>query len=143
MEGVDGGIVMEYYNMKWSGKQQKQKEEQIWDKLCRLKARRIEYGVDRPYQYDSSGENRILFRFPPEPNGYLHLGHARAIRLNYESANRLDGYCNLRFDDSNPTKEYERYVESIIRNIEWLGYEVDRKNIKYASQYFDKMEEYL
>jgi len=75
----------------------------------------------------------MMFRFPPEPNGYLHLGHARAIRLNYESANRLNGYCNLRFDDSNPTKDYEKYVESIIRNIEWLGYKVEHEKIKYAS----------
>jgi len=59
----------------------------------------------------------IYFRFPPEPNGYLHIGHAKAIRCNFESAKKLNGLCILRFDDTNPDKEYNKYMDSIIEDV--------------------------
>ncbi|MFC1869432.1 glutamine--tRNA ligase/YqeY domain fusion protein [Thermodesulfobacteriota bacterium] len=80
-------------------------------------------------------------RFPPEPNGYLHIGHAKSICLNFGLASRYGGLCNLRFDDTNPIKEDEEYVESIKENIKWLGFDWDDR-IYYASDYFDRLYEY-
>ena len=80
-------------------------------------------------------------RFPPEPNGYLHIGHAKSICLNFGIAKKYDGKCNLRFDDTNPLKEEVEYVESIIDDVKWLGFEWDDKPL-YASDYFDKMFDY-
>lgn len=74
-------------------------------------------------------------RFPPEPNGYLHIGHAKSICLNFEIAKLYNGYCNLRFDDTNPVKENAQYIKSIQRDIKWLGYKWDG-NIHYSSEYF-------
>lgn len=80
-------------------------------------------------------------RFPPEPNGYLHIGHAKSICLNFGLAEEFNGLCNLRFDDTNPSKEEEEYVESIKENIRWLGYDwADR--LYFASDYFDTLYEY-
>ncbi|HHT38929.1 MAG: glutamine--tRNA ligase/YqeY domain fusion protein [Acholeplasmatales bacterium] len=79
----------------------------------------------------------IITRFPPEPNGFLHIGHARAIIINFELAKNFGGYTNLRFDDTNPEKEEEKYVHSIIEDVKWLGYEP--KAILYASDYFNEM----
>lgn len=79
-------------------------------------------------------------RFPPEPNGYLHIGHAKSICLNFGAAIDYDGTCNLRFDDTNPLKEEEEYVNSIIEDVKWLGFRWD--NLYYASDYFEKMYEY-
>ena len=80
-------------------------------------------------------------RFPPEPNGYLHIGHAKSICLNFSLAKQYNGFCNLRFDDTNPTKEEEEYVESIKEDIKWLGFDwADR--LFYASDYFDKLYDY-
>lgn len=81
--------------------------------------------------------DEIVTRFPPEPNGQLHIGHARAIVTDFESAIAFGGYTNLRFDDTNPVKEDDSYVQAIIKDIRWLGYEP--KNIFYASDYFDEM----
>jgi glutaminyl-tRNA synthetase len=81
----------------------------------------------------------IVTRFPPEPNGHLHIGHARAIVTDFESAIAYGGYTNLRFDDTNPVKEDDSYVQAIIKDIRWLGYEP--KNILFASDYFDEMYE--
>ncbi len=87
-----------------------------------------------------SGEyNEIVTRFPPEPNGYLHIGHAKAITLNFELADEFKGRTNLRFDDTNPLKEDREYVEAIKRDIEWLGFEWD--GLYFASDYFDEMYE--
>jgi glutaminyl-tRNA synthetase len=85
----------------------------------------------------SSGlHSSILTRFPPEPNGYLHIGHAKSICLNFGTAKDYDGLCNLRFDDTNPVKEDIEYVDSIKKDIKWLGLEWNG-NVKYSSSYFD------
>jgi len=78
----------------------------------------------------------IQTRFPPEPNGYLHIGHAKSICLNFGTASDYDGYCNLRFDDTNPTKEDIEYVNSIKKDVKWLGFNWDGE-IKFSSNYFD------
>ncbi|MCR5215174.1 MAG: glutamine--tRNA ligase/YqeY domain fusion protein [Eubacterium sp.] len=83
---------------------------------------------------------KIVTRFPPEPNGYLHIGHAKSILLNYGLAVEYGGQFNLRFDDTNPTKEKEEFVESIVKDVEWLGADF-RGQIFYASNYFDQMYE--
>ncbi|MCO6524065.1 MAG: glutamine--tRNA ligase [Candidatus Schmidhempelia sp.] len=80
-------------------------------------------------------------RFPPEPNGYLHIGHAKSICLNFGIAQDYRGKCNLRFDDTNPTKEDVEYVESIKRDVQWLGFEWDGK-VCYSSDYFDQLYDY-
>ncbi len=82
---------------------------------------------------------RIATRFPPEPNGYLHIGHAKAICLNYGLAKKYGGSFQLRFDDTNPTKEETEYVDSIVDDVQWLtGDSLDGK-IRYASDYFGQM----
>ncbi|MDU1413308.1 MAG: glutamine--tRNA ligase/YqeY domain fusion protein [Clostridium sp.] len=85
----------------------------------------------------SKKHDEIITRFPPEPNGYLHIGHAKSIILNFELADEFKGRTNLRFDDTNPTKEDTEYVESIKEDIKWLGYEWD--NLYFASNYFEEM----
>jgi len=86
-------------------------------------------------------ESRVNTRFPPEPNGYLHIGHAKSICLNFGIAAEFSGLCNLRFDDTNPTKEEVEYVESIKTDVRWLGFSWDEREY-YASDYFGKMYEY-
>ncbi|MEK7864837.1 MAG: glutamine--tRNA ligase/YqeY domain fusion protein [Nitrospirota bacterium] len=88
-------------------------------------------------KYDS----RVHTRFPPEPNGYLHIGHAKSICLNFGIAKEFNGLCNLRFDDTNPTKEEVEYVESIKEDVKWLGFDWDKREY-YASDYFEKIYEY-
>jgi len=78
----------------------------------------------------------IITRFPPEPNGYLHIGHAKSICLNFGTASDYDGYCNLRFDDTNPSKENIEYVKSIKKDIKWLGFRWNNE-VKFSSSYFD------
>ena len=80
----------------------------------------------------------ILTRFPPEPNGFLHIGHAKSIELNFGLAAKYGGQCNLRFDDTNPEKESDVYVNSIIEDINWLGYDYGGKTL-FASDYFDEL----
>lgn len=84
---------------------------------------------------------RIHTRFPPEPNGYLHVGHAKSICLNFGMAEKYGGLCNLRFDDTNPMKEEFEYVESIIRDVRWMGFDWGDR-LFYASDYFEKLYEY-
>ncbi len=86
-----------------------------------------------------AGKNggRLQTRFPPEPNGYIHIGHAKAICMDFGVAERFGGVCNLRFDDTNPSKEDTEYVDSILHDIEWLGFKWG--NLYYASDYFDKL----
>lgn len=84
---------------------------------------------------------RVHTRFPPEPNGYLHIGHAKSICLNFGVAAEFGGLCNLRFDDTNPTKEEVEYVDSIIEDIRWLGFDWDDR-LFYASDYFEQLYEY-
>ncbi len=81
---------------------------------------------------------KIITRFPPEPNGYLHIGHAKSICLNFGIAKEFDGQCHLRFDDTNPSKEETEYVESIIEDVKWLGWDW-ADNLFFASDYFNKM----
>ena len=84
-----------------------------------------------------NGSGRIQTRFPPEPNGYLHIGHAKAICMDFGVAEKYHGVCNLRFDDTNPSKEKNEYVENILNDIRWLGFQWG--NIYYASEYFQKL----
>ena len=90
---------------------------------------------------DIKNNGEIVTRFPPEPNGYLHIGHAKSICLNFGLAEKYKGKCNLRFDDTNPTKENLEYIKSIIEDVKWLGFDYG-KNPLYASDYFDIMYEY-
>ena len=83
---------------------------------------------------------KVATRFPPEPNGYLHIGHAKSILLNYGLAKKYNGTFNLRFDDTNPTKEKTEFVDSIVKDVEWLGAHYDGE-IKFASDYFEDMYE--
>lgn len=87
---------------------------------------------------DTGKYSIIITRFPPEPNGYLHIGHAKSICLNFGLAQEFNGICNLRFDDTNPEKETDEYVNSIQNDIRWLGFKWD-KEVKYASDYFDEL----
>ena len=84
---------------------------------------------------------RVHTRFPPEPNGYLHIGHAKSICLNFGIAEDYKGFCNLRFDDTNPAKEEQEYVQSIIDNVKWLGFDWEDR-LFFASDYFTQMYEY-
>ncbi len=81
---------------------------------------------------------QVHTRFPPEPNGYLHIGHAKAIYIDFGTAQRFGGICNLRMDDTNPTKEDVEYVDAIKEDIHWLGYDWDDR-FYYASDYFEDM----
>ncbi|MBT6994826.1 MAG: glutamine--tRNA ligase, partial [Candidatus Cloacimonetes bacterium] len=84
---------------------------------------------------------RVHTRFPPEPNGFLHIGHAKAICLSFGIAKDYDGLCNLRFDDTNPVKEDEKFVNSIQKDIKWLGFDWGER-LFFASDYFGKMYDY-
>ncbi|MBR4218681.1 MAG: glutamine--tRNA ligase, partial [Bacteroidales bacterium] len=86
---------------------------------------------------NGKNNSKVHTRFPPEPNGYLHIGHAKSICLNFGLAKKYNGKCNLRFDDTNPTKEDTEYVESIKEDIQWLGFQW--ANIFYASDYFEQL----
>jgi len=86
-------------------------------------------------------DNRVHTRFPPEPNGYLHIGHAKSICLNFGIAEKNGGKCNLRFDDTNPVKEEDEYVQSIIEDVKWLGFDWEDR-LFYASDYFDQMYDF-
>ena len=89
---------------------------------------------------EGKNAGRIQTRFPPEPNGYLHIGHAKAICMDFGVAEKYKGVCNLRFDDTNPSKENNEYVENILQDIQWLGFKWG--NIYYASDYFEKLWEF-
>src|SRR6516162_4595722 len=83
-------------------------------------------------------QGRVHTRFPPEPNGYLHIGHAKSICLNFGLAQEYGGKCNLRYDDTNPSKEEQEYVDSIKRDVRWLGFDWDDREY-YASDYFEQL----
>ena len=86
-----------------------------------------------------AGRTRIVVtRFPPEPNGYLHLGHAKSIVLNYELAKEFGGRCNLRLDDTNPAKERVEYIDAIKRDVQWLGFDW-AQGLRFASDYFEQL----
>ncbi|MBA56226.1 MAG: glutamine--tRNA ligase [Pseudomonadales bacterium] len=86
-------------------------------------------------------EGRVATRFPPEPNGYLHVGHAKSICLNFSMAEEFGGTCNLRFDDTNPEKESQEYIEAIKRDVTWLGFQWNGE-VRYASGYFDQLYQF-
>ena len=85
-------------------------------------------------------DGRVHTRFPPEPNGYLHIGHAKSICLNFGIAEQYGGLCNLRFDDTNPAKEEQEYIDAISEDVRWLGYDWDDR-LYFASDYFDQLYE--
>jgi glutaminyl-tRNA synthetase len=87
---------------------------------------------------NNKNEGRVHTRFPPEPNGYLHIGHAKSICLNFELAEKYNGLCNLRFDDTNPDAEDEEYERAIIEDVKWLGFDWDDR-LFYSSDYFDRL----
>ena len=89
----------------------------------------------------SGKHSSVHTRFPPEPNGYLHIGHAKSICLNFGLATGYNGKCNLRFDDTNPTKEEQEYVDSIKTDIKWLGFDWEEREY-FASDYFDQLFEF-
>jgi len=89
---------------------------------------------------NNKNDGRVVTRFPPEPNGYLHIGHAKSICLNFGIAAQYGGSCNLRFDDTNPVKESEEFANAIKEDVQWLGFEWD--GLKHASDYFDELYEY-
>ena len=89
---------------------------------------------------ESGKVKSITTRFPPEPNGYLHIGHAKSICINFGLAQQYGGKCNLRFDDTNPAKEDTEYVDSIMNDVRWLGF--DWAKLCYASDYFDQFHKW-
>ncbi|MGH6740963.1 MAG: glutamate--tRNA ligase family protein, partial [Bradyrhizobium sp.] len=90
---------------------------------------------------DTGKYKEIVTRFPPEPNGYLHIGHAKSIALNFGIAQEFPGRCNLRFDDTNPAREEQEYIDSIQADVSWLGYKWAGQPL-YASDYFDRLYEW-
>ncbi|MDH5602657.1 MAG: glutamine--tRNA ligase/YqeY domain fusion protein [Cyclobacteriaceae bacterium] len=100
----------------------------------------IELEIEKDLR-DNKNEGRIHTRFPPEPNGYLHIGHAKSICLNFGVAEKYKGLCNLRFDDTNPEKEETEYVNSIKADVRWLGFDWQEREY-YASDYFEKLYQY-
>src|SRR5262245_1716616 len=99
----------------------------------------LDFIRERVQQDLRSGKHaEVVTRFPPEPNGFLHIGHAKAICINFEIALQFGGRCHLRFDDSNPTKENAEYVEGIQRDVRWLGFEWG-KHLYFASDYFERI----
>ena len=100
----------------------------------------VEQAIEQDNQ-TSRFQSQVITRFPPEPNGYLHIGHAKSICLNFGIAQRYGGHCNLRFDDTNPTKEDTEYVQSIETDVQWLGFSWPGQSC-YASDYFDQLFEW-
>ena len=95
----------------------------------------IEEDIDKGGQFEAM---EVHTRFPPEPNGYLHIGHCKALCIDFGTAEKYNGVCNLRMDDTNPSKEDVEYVEAIKEDIQWLGFTWDDR-FYFASEYFDKM----
>src|SRR6186713_1462020 len=87
---------------------------------------------------DAGRVKQVITRFPPEPNGYLHIGHAKSICLNFGIAEEFGGRCHLRFDDTNPTKEEQVYIDAIEHDVRWLGFDWG-KHLYHASDYFDQL----
>jgi glutaminyl-tRNA synthetase len=100
----------------------------------------IEQEIERDMAKPKLAGRSVFTRFPPEPNGYLHIGHAKSICLNFGLAKKYNGKCNLRFDDTNPTKESQEYVDSIMADVRWLGFEWD--GLYYASDYFEQLHQW-
>lgn len=105
-----------------------------------IKSNFIHQEIDKDLSENKNG-GAVLTRFPPEPNGYLHIGHAKSICLNFSLAQKYGGGCNLRFDDTNPVKEDVEYVDSIMEDVKWLGFDWNGE-VKFASDYFDQLYEW-
>nr|BFE95734.1 hypothetical protein GCM10020185_62700 [Pseudomonas brassicacearum subsp. brassicacearum] len=90
---------------------------------------------------DSGKHTQIVTRFPPEPNGYLHIGHAKSICVNFGLAQEFGGVTHLRFDDTNPAKEDQEYIDAIESDVKWLGFQWSGE-VRYASQYFDQLHDW-
>jgi len=97
----------------------------------------IEQEIEKDFSQARFSRQHFISRFPPEPNGYLHIGHAKSICLNFGLAKKFGGRCNLRFDDTNPSKEEQEYVDSIMEDVRWLGFEWNE--LRFASDYFDEL----
>ncbi|MEX0902090.1 MAG: glutamine--tRNA ligase/YqeY domain fusion protein [Pseudohongiellaceae bacterium] len=110
------------------------------NKVSRASSNFIRQKVEQDLAAGKHG-GRVHTRFPPEPNGYLHIGHAKSIYLNFSLAEEFNGACNLRFDDTNPAKESQEFVDSIKDNIRWLGFNWNGK-VRYASDYFDLLYDF-
>src|SRR4030042_5193536 len=93
------------------------------------------------YLKANKNQGRVHTRFPPEPNGYLHIGHAKSICLNFGLAAEYKGFCNLRFDDTNPGKEDVEYVDSIMADVRWLGFDWQDR-LYYHAEYFYQVSDY-
>jgi len=96
--------------------------------------------IDKDLQQNKNNGS-VITRFPPEPNGYLHIGHAKSICLNFGLASDYQGQCHLRFDDTNPIKEEDEYIKAIIEDVKWLGFNWDQ-HLYYASDYFQQLYKY-
>ena len=96
--------------------------------------------VDADVKANKNG-GKVMTRFPPEPNGYLHIGHAKSICLNFGLAGDFNGLCNLRFDDTNPVKEEQEYIDSIMEDVKWLGFDWEDR-LYFSSDYFEKFYEF-
>src|SRR6202140_3829615 len=113
------------------------------EKIMRAEAPAAEAGRDFirdivQADLDAGRHRSVVTRFPPEPNGYLHIGHAKSICLNFGVAQEFGGRCHLRFDDTNPTKEEQEYIDAIERDVRWLGFDWG-KHLYYASDYFERL----
>src|SRR6202140_2248960 len=116
------------------------------EKIMRAEAPAAEAGRDFirdivQADLDAGRHRSVVTRFPPEPNGYLHLGHAKSICLNFGVAEEFGGRCHLRFDDTNPTKEEQIYIDAIERDVRWLGFDWG-KHLYFASDYFEQLYEW-
>jgi glutaminyl-tRNA synthetase len=125
---------------KMAGVEPKQTENEIENKSNPVISNFIQDIVDEDSK-TGKHSNRVHTRFPPEPNGYLHIGHAKSICLNFGIAAKNSGICNLRFDDTNPSKEDTEYVDSIQEDVRWLGFDWDDR-LFYASDYYEKLYDY-
>jgi glutaminyl-tRNA synthetase len=116
-------------------------EEKVDYKASVAKTRNFIHEIVEKDLAEGKNRGRVHTRFPPEPNGYLHIGHAKAICLDFGTAEKFGGKCNLRFDDTNPSKEDQEYVDSIMEDIKWLGFDWEDR-LYYASDFFDKLYEF-
>ncbi|MEZ5935693.1 MAG: glutamate--tRNA ligase family protein, partial [Alphaproteobacteria bacterium] len=87
---------------------------------------------------DEGRVDQVITRFPPEPNGFLHIGHAKSVCLNFGVAEEFGGRCNLRFDDTNPTREEQKYIDAIMADVRWLGFDWG-EHLYFASDYFEQL----
>ena len=125
---------------RWPGPGQNNKKTEVLSNLqTEQNSKESSFEVLKQDVENNKNNGRVTTRFPPEPNGYLHIGHAKSICLNFNMAKQFNGTCNLRFDDSNPAKEKQIYIDSIKDTVNWLGF--DFETPFFASDYFDDLFE--